>query len=149
MQEATQVKGKWFEEFEIGQKFFRNGMTLTEAHVLLYGNITGDTGPLHRDAEYAKTTIFGKRVVQGMLVACMALPEEPFIEGTAVARVSDTFRYRAPVFIGDTITTDFEVIKTERREKNGRVTFKITTKNQRGETVLEGEHVGLIAFKPQ
>lgn len=147
--EKISVKGKWFEEFEVGQKFFRSGITLSETHVLLYGFLTGDTGPLHVNEEYAKTTKFGKRLVQGMLIASMALPEEPFIQGTAVAREGDTFRYRAPVFIGDTITTEFEVIKTERKEKFGRVTFKITTKNQRGEVVLEGEHIGLIAFRPK
>ena len=53
-----------------------------------------------------------------------------------------------PVFIGDTLKPDHEVIALERKRSAGLLTLRVTLTNQRGETVLDGEHRYLIAFRP-
>ena len=59
-----------------------------------------------------------------------------------------TTRFRAPAFIGDTIKPDHEVIALERKRSAGLLTLRVTLTNQRGETVLEGDHRYLIAYRP-
>jgi len=62
--------------------------------------------------------------------------------------VEQTTRFRAPAFVGDTVYPEHEVVGLERRRSAGLLTLRVAVKNQRGETVLEGEHKYLIAYRP-
>ncbi len=121
----------------VGQKASRS-LTLTAEHVEKYAEITGDYNPLHFDAAFAAGTKFGKLVVQGglttgILNALVAMD----MPGPGTVFLSHDFKFTAPVFIGDTITGEAEVLSVHASKPVTQL--KITITRQTGETVLEGE----------
>ena len=142
----------YFEDFTIGDRFKSPGKTLTDAHFLFFAGLTGDDHPLHYDDEYGKKTRFGRRLAHGLLLTSLtaagASTLSPLIEESIVAFVEQTTRFRAPAFIGDTLYPEHEVVGLERKRSAGLLTLRVALKNQRGETVLEGEHTYLIAYRP-
>jgi acyl dehydratase len=121
----------------VGQKASRS-LTLTAEHVEKYAEITGDYNPLHFDAAFAAGTKFGKLVVQGglttgVLNALVAMD----MPGPGTVFLSHDFKFTAPVFIGDTITGEAEVLSVHASKPVTQL--KITITRQTGETVLEGE----------
>ncbi len=94
----------------VGLKASRS-LTLTAEHVEKYAEITGDYNPLHFDEAFAAGTKFGRLVVQGglttgILNALVAMD----MPGPGTVFLSHDFKFTAPVFIGDTITGDAEVL---------------------------------------
>ena len=111
--------------------------TVTEADVMLFAGITGDFNPLHVNEEFAKTTMFKRRLVHGAFssglisaVLGMKLP------GPGSIYLRQTLDFLAPVKLGDVITACVEVI--ELLEKN-RIRLITTCTNQEGIKVVEGE----------
>ncbi len=143
---------RWFDDFAIGDRFTSPSKTLTDAHFLFFAGMTGDAHPIHYDDEYAKRTRFGKRLAHGLLLTAMtavgASTLAPVIEESIVAFVEQRTRFRAPAFIGDTISPGHEVVALERKRSAGLLTLRVTLTNQRGEITLEGEHKYLIAYRP-
>ena len=143
---------RWFEDFGVGDRFASPSKTLTDAHFLFFAGMTGDAHPLHYDDEYAKKTRFGRRLAHGLLLTSMtavgASALAPLIEASIVAFVEQRTRFVAPAFIGDTIHPRHEIVALERKRSAGLMTLRVTLTNQRGETVLEGEHRYLIAYRP-
>lgn len=127
------------EDLKIGDKVFFS-KTITEADIVLFAAVSGDNYPLHMDEEYAKTTRFGKRVVHGMLTASLFSTVNGLLigKGGGIA-ISQTFKYKAPVYIGDTITATAEVM--EKIEQRNSFKFKTICTNQRGQVVIEGESI--------
>jgi acyl dehydratase len=114
--------------------------TFTDEDVCGFAHVSGDTNPIHLDAAYAAGTPFGQRIVHGMLTAGLisaALANDLPGEGTIY--LSQTLQFKAPVFIGDTITATVEVIKF--REDRRIATLTTTCVNQDGKVVLTGEAV--------
>jgi acyl dehydratase len=122
---------------EVGQKATRS-LTLTEAHVRQYAEITGDRNPLHFDPAFAAGTRFGKLVVQGGLTTGLlhALVAQD-MPGPGTVFLSQNWKFTAPVFIGDTITAEAEVVSVHPAKPVTQLAIKI--RRQDGETVLEGE----------
>jgi acyl dehydratase len=149
---VDRVSQRWFEDFQVGDRFASPGKTLTDAHFMFFAGMTGDAHPIHYDDEYARKTRFGRRLAHGLLLTSLtavgASTLAPIIEHSIVAFVEQTTRFRVPVFIGDTLKPDHEVIALERKRSAGLLTLRVTLTNQRGETVLEGEHRYLIAYRP-
>jgi acyl dehydratase len=121
----------------VGQKASRS-LTLTAEHVEKYAEITGDYNPLHFDEAFAKGTKFGGLVVQGglttgILNALVAMD----MPGPGTVFLSHDFKFVAPVFIGDTITGEAEVLSVHATKPVTQLKIVIT--RQTGETVLEGE----------
>lgn len=143
---------RYFEDFTVGDRFKSPSRTLTDAHFLFFAGLTGDNHPLHYDVEYAKTTRFGRPLAHGLLLASLtavgASTLGPIIEDSIVAFVEQTTWFRSPAFIGDTLSPEHEVVGLERRRSAGLLTLRVGLRNQRGETVLEGEHKYLIAYRP-
>ena len=114
--------------------------------------MTGDNHPIHYDVEYAKKTRYGQRLAHGLLLTALtavgASTLAPIIEDSIVAFVEQRTRFLAPAFIGDTIYPEHEVVGLERKRSAGLLTLRVALKNQRGETVLEGEHRYLITYRP-
>lgn len=122
---------------EVGQKA-RRSLTLTEEHVKTFASLTGDYNPLHFDAEFAKQTRFGGLVVQGglttgLLHALVAMD----LPGPGSVFLSQQWRFTAPVYIGDTITAEAEVVSVHATKPVTQLRVLVT--RQTGETVLEGE----------
>ena len=124
-------------EIKVGQKATRSN-TLTFDNVKTYAEITGDYNPLHFDEGFAAKTRFKELVVQGgltsgILNALVAMD----MPGPGTVFMSQNFNYPAPVYIGDTITAEAEVLEVHATKPVTKL--KMTITRQTGETVLEGE----------
>lgn len=126
-----------FMELTVGQKAQRS-LELTALHVQTYAEMSGDYNPLHFDPQFAAGTKFGKLVVQGglttgLLHALVAMD----MPGPGTVFLSQNWKFTAPVFIGDTITAEAEILSIH--ETKPVTQLKVQVKRQTGETVLEGE----------
>ena len=142
----------WFEDFKVGDAFESPSKTLNDAHFMFFAGLTGDAHPIHYDDEYAKSTRFGRRLTHGLLLTSMtavgASNLSPLMDHSLVAFVEQSMRFLAPAFVGDTIKPRHEVVALERKRSAGLLTLKVTLTNQRGETILEGQHKYLIRYRP-
>lgn len=150
-----QRRGLYFEEFTVGQKIVTGGRTVTEADVVAFAGLSGDYNAIHTDATFAAQTPFGQRIAHGLLglsiVSGLAV-QTGILEGTIIAfREVREWKFVKPVFFGDTIHAELEVIETKplRRLGGGSVTIAIHVLNQRGEVVMKGQWVALIASRPE
>ena len=147
------TRGLHFEEFTVGHKVTSLARTITETDVVNFAALTGDWNQLHTDAEFAKTTIFGQRVAHGLLILSIAsglIGRLGVIEGTAEAFRELRWKFRGPVFIGDTIHVTATVTETRPlpRLGNGMVTLEVSVINQRGEVVQKGTWQVLVKSRP-
>ena len=146
-------RGLYFEEFEIGQTVTSPGRTITETDVVTFAGLSGDYNQLHTDAEFAKGTMFGRRVAHGLLVLSVATgmaAQLGFIEGTVLAFRELTWKFSRPVFMGDTVHMEAKVteLKPVPRLGGGSVILQVAVINQDGDTVARGVWNALIASKP-
>ncbi len=126
---------------EIGASASRT-TRITADLVATYAQITGDSNPVHLDEAYAAQTRFGRRIAHGMYTASLlsaVLAND--LPGPGTIYLGQDVKFKAPVFIGDTITATVEVIAY--REDKRIATFKTTCTNQDGTVVIEGEAVVL------
>jgi 3-hydroxybutyryl-CoA dehydratase len=117
---------------------FQQKFTVSEEIVKTFAEITGDTNPVHLDEAFAKTTQFGKRIAHGMLVASFiskVLGRD--FPGDGTIYVSQKVRFRRPVFIGDTITVEIEVM--EKNDEKKRIIMRTDVMSDSGEKVVIGE----------
>ena len=117
--------------------------TIADEDVRAFAELTGDRNPVHLDEEYAAGTRFGRRIAHGMLGASLVsavLANE--LPGRGTVYLSQTLRFTAPVFLGDTVTA--RVVVKQVREDKPVVTLETVCTNQRGERVVEGEAVVLV-----
>ena len=122
---------------KVGQKA-RRSKTVTARDVELYAEITGDRNPLHFDAAFAAGTRFGRLVAQGgitsgMLNALVAMD----LPGPGTVFMSQSLKYLAPTYLGDTLTAEVEVLAVKPDKPVCQLRATIT--NQDGTVVLEGE----------
>jgi 3-hydroxybutyryl-CoA dehydratase len=119
--------------------------TITEADLILYCGVSGDTNPLHLDAEYASRTRYGQRIAHGMLTAgLISTVLGTKLPGAGAIYAGQTLRFLEPVFLGDTITATATV--TAYNRERGRLTLTTVCRNQRDEEVLTGE--ADIVYRP-
>lgn len=147
--EQVPVRGMYFEDFEVGHRMVSPGRTITESDVVLFAGLSGDYNQLHTDAEFAANTQFGRRIAHGLLglsIASGLASRLGFIEGTAEAFMSLEWKFRRPIYIGDTIHVEVEVASTRAmpRAGGGIVDFNVHVVNQDGETVQKGQWRVLI-----
>jgi acyl dehydratase len=120
-----------------GQKASRS-MQVSAGHVEMFAQMTGDRNPLHFDEAFAAGTKFGRLVAQGgittgLLHALVAMD----LPGPGTVFLNQNWQFTAPVYIGDTITAEVEVLKVHASKPVTHLGVRIT--QQDGETVLEGE----------
>lgn len=121
----------------VGQRA-RRSLTLTADHVAGYAALSGDRNPLHFDASFTARTKFKRLVVQGGLTTGLlhALVATD-LPGPGTVFLSQNWKFTAPVFIGDTITAEAEVVSVHDTKPVCQLRVRVT--RQTGETVLEGE----------
>ena len=111
--------------------------TCTEQDVQLFAIVSGDANPVHLDADFAANTQFGQQIAHGMytgsLVSAALAMELP---GPGTIYLGQEIKFKAPVFIGDTITVELTVEAI--REDKAIVTLACDCKNQSGKTVAKG-----------
>jgi len=150
------MPGLWFEEFEVGQVFSHPiRRTVTEADNVWYSTATCNPAAIHLDEQYCQEhTEFGTRIVNsgftfGLMVG---LSVEQTTLGTTVGNLGmDNVRFPNPVFHGDTIRAETEVLEiraSKSRPNQGIVTFHHRAYNQRGELVGEAKRAALMLRRP-
>ena len=147
------TRGRYFEEFAVGFKTITPARTITETDVVSFAALSADWNQIHTDAEFARTTIFGQRVVHGLLVLSIAsglITRLGVIEGTVEAFRELSWKFRGPVFIGDTIHATATVTETRPlpRRGSGMVILEVSVINQRGEVVQKGTWQALVKGRP-
>lgn len=142
--------GRYFEEFKVGDVYeHRPGRTISEADNTWFSLLTMNQHPLHCDAEFARKTEFGKCLVCSPLtVAIMTGQSVSDVSQKAVANLGwKEIRLLKPVFVGDTLYSETEVLarrESEKRPEQGIVTIKTIGKNQHSDVVCDFERTMLI-----
>ncbi|MBI4526185.1 MAG: MaoC family dehydratase [Deltaproteobacteria bacterium] len=149
------MPGKFYEELEVGQRFqHANGRTVTEMDNVLFCALTMNTQPLHLNEEFAARTQFGQRIVNGLYTMSLVvgLTVADLSEGTIVANLGyDKVAHPNPVFHGDTITVETEVLEKRESRSNperGLIRFKHIGRKQDGTVVVEVERTALFLKRP-
>jgi acyl dehydratase len=147
------MTGRHFEEFEVGDLYKHHpGRTITQADNIWFSLLTLNTHPLHCDEEYGRKSEFGRCIVSSPLTLSVLV-------GMSVRDVSQKaianlgwrdIRMTAPVFPGDTLYSESEVI--EKRASNSRpgvgiVTVRTSGRNQDGKVVCVFERTFLVPCK--
>ncbi|MGN6743662.1 MAG: MaoC family dehydratase [Amnibacterium sp.] len=149
-------RGLFYEELEEDVRYLHSpSRTVTEADNVLFTTLTGNTQSLHLDAEWARGTEFGERLVNSMwtLSTLIGLSVAQLTQGTIVAQLGiRDVRFPAPVRVGDTITAESRVVErrpSASRPAQGVVVFEHTARNQRGEVVAVAVRTALMHRMPE
>ncbi|AZW29682.1 MaoC-like protein [Bordetella bronchiseptica GA96-01] len=146
----------FWEDLPVGTRYRTSSRTITEADVVAFAALTGDSNRLHVDAEYAKGTLFGQRIAHGMLVASFmagltsrSIPYQ-LTEAAVLGVLENRLKYPKPTLIGDTLHVEVEVVdhKPTSRPDRGLVGFLRKGVNQRGEIVCEMDALCLLKRRP-
>jgi len=150
------MPGLYFEQFHVGQKFAHPiRRTITESDNVLLTTMTHNPAPLHLDAEYMKSTEFGRPLVNSCLTLAfmVGISVNDTTHGTAVANLGwDEVRFPKPLFHGDTIHIVTEVIEmreSRSRPHNGIVVFEHRAFNQHDELVGVCKRSALMLRQPR
>ena len=150
------MPGLYFEEFSVGQIFDHPiRRTITETDNILFTTMTHNPASLHLDAEYMKNTEFGQPLVNSCLTLglMVGISVNDTTHGTTVANLGwDEVRFPKPLFHGDTIRVESEVLEvrdSNSRPDNGIVVFAHRAFNQADELVGECKRSALMLRKPQ
>ncbi len=140
----------YFEDLEVGRTAQSGRRTITETDIVQFAGLSGDFNPLHMDEEFAKETLFGKRIAHGLLGLSITsgLPsfEPPWL---ILAFMGLEWKFTKPIFIGDTVHCESRVAKKrELGTDKGLVVVERKLVNQRGETTQEGTFTLLVKRRP-
>ena len=146
------TKTEYFEDYQVGAQRETSGRTLTEADVVIHAGHSGDYFPHHVDAEFARTTPFGQRIVHGTMTFTIGIGlTASQINPVAFTYGYDKLRFPKPVFISDTIRTRITVKDKQQDPKHkglGRVIEACEVLNQKNEVVMYCEHILLVEMRP-
>lgn len=126
-----------FDRLEAGERFRSRGRTITEADIVSFAALSGDSHPLHVDAEWAAASEFGERIAHGMLILSCSVGLVPFDpEWVLALRGFERVVFKRPVLIGDTIRVEGELeAKRELDGATGLAEFGWRIVNQHDEAV--------------
>lgn len=143
----------YFEDFEAGQVFETAGRTITETDLTLFSMLTGDWNPIHSDAEFAKTTRFGERLVHGVYGIGLAIGMMHglgIFEKSAVAMLGIAdWQFTKPILIGTTLRLRLTILDSEpgRSGRTGRIGRRFELLNEAGEVVQSGRSDVLVSTR--
>lgn len=143
-------QGRYYEDFNVGDIYKHPyGRTVTETDNVWFTNLTMNVNPMHFNASYAANTEFGERLVDGTFVIALAVGMSVIdISMNATANLGyDDIRHHSPVFHGDTIFAESEVLskrELESREHVGIVTTELRAYNQESDLVLSLERTPMV-----
>lgn len=147
------MSGRYYDDLEVGQRIRHSqGRTVTEADNVLFCALTMNTQPLHLNEDFAATTQFGQRIVNGIftLGLVVGLTVAELTEGTIVANLGyERVLHPNPVFHGDTIYVETEVLDkrpSKSRPDAGIVWLKHWGRKPDGTVVVEVER-SVMFFK--
>ncbi len=152
--ETVQIRegwqGRFYEDFEVGDVYKHPyGRTVTETDNVWFTNVTMNLNPMHFNEPYAAETEFDERLVDGTFVFALAVGMSVIdVSANATANLGyDNVRHHGPVFHGDTIFAESEVLakrESESREHVGIVTTELRAYNEDDELVLSLERTPMV-----
>lgn len=147
-------RGLYYEELDTETTYHHKpGRTVTEFDNVLWTLLSMNLQPLHLDAQFAEETEFGERLINSMftLSTVVGLQVNDLTLGTTVANLGfEDVRFPHPMFIGDTLRAETDVVdkrRSESRDDAGVVTFEHRGKNQHDDLVCECTRVALMRYR--
>lgn len=155
MNKERPVTGCWFENLPVGV-VVKHAVTrtITETDNVLFSSLTMNPQPLHLDKTFAAQTEFGQRLVNSLLTLSLLVGVTVYdlTLGTTIANLGfETVEFPKPVFHGDTIQAETEVVASrpsQKRPDAGIVTFEHRAYNQRGDLVARCRRAALMRRRP-
>ncbi len=139
-----ELHGLYFEDLEPGMTDVY-GKTITDADIVMFAGISGDTNPVHLNSEFAGGTVFEGRVAHGMLIASfISTVIGTKLPGPGCIYVSQNLRFKAPVKTGDTVLTRVTVEKLIAERKFAELSTVCTVD---GRPVIEGEATVMVPVR--
>lgn len=143
---------RWFDDFQVGERFVLPSRTMTEAVFLAFQGASGDNHPVHYDVEYCKARGMPALLAHGFQSLAQTAPGAglfPYmIEESLVGFIEQSSRFHKPVFAGDTLYPTLEINELSPNRTTGVVGLRSTIHNQRRELVLEGSQRYLLRRRP-
>ncbi|MDQ3181117.1 MAG: MaoC family dehydratase [Acidobacteriota bacterium] len=122
---------------------FSKSREVTDELIRQFAEVSGDYNPIHLDEDFAKTTRFGRRIAHGMLGGAFISAVLGYeFSVRKIIYLSQTLKFIAPVFIGDTVTAK-ATIKSIRQDRPI-IMVETICENQSGETLIKGEAVLML-----
>ena len=143
---------RYFDEIEVGEEYTTPGVTVTNYHVMQFAGLSMDFFELHTSEEFAKKTVFGRRVAHGLLGLALAdgLKNRSDFQVHAIASLSWNWTFAGPIFLDDTIHVRLQVAEkraSKSKPDRGVVVLGLEVVNQRGEVVERGENRLMVERK--
>jgi 3-hydroxybutyryl-CoA dehydratase len=136
--------GFFFEDLAVGQTA-TFGKTVTDADIVMFAGVSGDTNPVHLNQDYAAKTMFKGRIAHGMLSAgFISTVFGTKLPGPGAIYVSQNLRFKAPVRVGDTVVAKVELVELIPEKK--RAAFK-TTCSVGDTVVIDGDATLMVPSK--
>lgn len=142
----TEFAGYCIEDLEEGMEASFS-KPVSDADIVAYAGISGDTNPVHLDDGYAKATRFGGRIAHGMLSASLiSAVIGTKLPGPGAIYMSQSLRFRAPVKPGDAVTATVRVASIDRARKRATLACSAHV----GDTlVIDGEALVMVPSKAE
>jgi acyl dehydratase len=140
---------RYFEDFELGEKFVIPSRTVTDAHFSAFQSASGDNHPIHYDREYCRRHGHRDLLAHGFQVVIQSAAGAGLfphvVEDSLRAFIEQSSRFLAPVYVGDTLYPALTVAHLEPQRSTGVLTMRSTIHNQDGVCVLEGTQRYLLS----
>ena len=144
MSGAEELHGFFFEDLTLGQTAVV-ARTVTEADIVLFAGISGDTNPVHINEEFAAGTMFSGRIAHGMLTASfISTVIGTRLPGPGCIYLSQSLRFKAPVRVGDTIWARATVTELFPEKRRAALSTTVTVREK---VVLEGEALVMVPLR--
>ncbi|MEQ8347340.1 MAG: MaoC family dehydratase [Sneathiellaceae bacterium] len=141
---SAAMYGHSFEDLAVGMEA-RYGKTITDADIVMFAGISGDTNPVHLNDDFATPTMFKGRIAHGMLSASLiSTVLGTRLPGPGSIYMSQDLKFRAPVRIGDTVTATVRVVELMPKKR-----VRLETVCHVGDiVVIDGEAVMMVPGRP-
>jgi 3-hydroxybutyryl-CoA dehydratase len=143
---SDELNGYYFDELSEGMSAVF-GKTVTEADIVNFAGVSGDTNPVHLNADYAAETMFKNRIAHGMLTASfISTVIGTRLPGPGCIYVSQNLRFKAPVMIGDTVIARVSITRLVPEKRFLEMSTVCTVADK---VVLEGEATVMAPKRPK
>ncbi len=143
---------RWFDDFEVGERFYLPSRTMTEALFSAFQLASGDNHPIHYDRHYCQSIGHKDMLAHGyqvLIQCCIGAGVLPQVMGESlVGFIEQSSRFLKGVYCGDTLYPSVVISELKTQNTTGVMTVAITVHNQDGVLVLEGEQKYLMRRKP-
>ncbi|MFK7941597.1 MAG: MaoC family dehydratase [Paracoccaceae bacterium] len=139
---------RYFDDFEVGERFYLPSRTMTEALFSAFQLASGDNHPIHYDRHYCQAQGHRDMLAHGyqvLIQCCIGAGVLPQVMGPSlIGFIEQSSRFLKGVYCGDTLYPSVVISDLKRQNTTGVMTVAVTVHNQGGALVMEGEQKYLI-----